>query len=133
MDSLFQSFNQQVSMHNFAELSGCVFSWIEEQCKPGDLQVIKEIGEFFCSQCCLARTWSTQYCDRQGTVKGNEVGAQMILLTSLPDSRIVACYHLTRDWITLRDGNYPYQKQERADISQSHYRIKNAFPTIKEH
>jgi len=38
MDSLFQSFNQQVSMHNFAELSGCVFSWIEEQCKPGDLQ-----------------------------------------------------------------------------------------------
>ena len=42
MDSLFQSFNQQVSMHNFAELSGCVFSWIEEQCKPGDLQVPKK-------------------------------------------------------------------------------------------
>ena len=42
MDSLFQSFNQQVSMHNFAELSGCVFSWIEEQCKPGDLQVLKK-------------------------------------------------------------------------------------------
>ena len=39
MDSLFQSFNQQVSMNNFAELSGCVFSWIEERCKPGDLQV----------------------------------------------------------------------------------------------
>jgi len=38
MDSLFQSFNSQVSMNNFAELSGCVFSWIEEQCKPGDLQ-----------------------------------------------------------------------------------------------
>jgi len=38
MDSLLQSFNQQVSMNNFAELSGCVFSWIEEQCKPGDLQ-----------------------------------------------------------------------------------------------
>merc|ERR1719499_1864788 len=38
MDSLFQSFNQQVSMNNFAELSGCVFHWIEEQCKPGDLQ-----------------------------------------------------------------------------------------------
>lgn len=38
MDSLFQSFNQQVSMNNFAELSGCVFSWIEERCKPGDLQ-----------------------------------------------------------------------------------------------
>ena len=25
-------------MNNFAELSGCVFSWIEEQCKPVDLQ-----------------------------------------------------------------------------------------------
>ena len=25
-------------MNNFAELSGCVFTWIEEQCKPGDLQ-----------------------------------------------------------------------------------------------
>ena len=40
MDSLFQSFNTQVSMNNFAELSGCVFTWIEEQCKPGDLQVL---------------------------------------------------------------------------------------------
>jgi len=38
MDSLFTSFNTQVSMNNFAELSGCVFSWIEEQCKPTDLQ-----------------------------------------------------------------------------------------------
>jgi MAX-like protein X len=28
----------KVSMNNFAELSGCVFSWIEEQCKPGELQ-----------------------------------------------------------------------------------------------
>ena len=44
MDSLFQSFNQQVSMNNFAELSGCVFSWIEEQCKPGDLQVAPWLG-----------------------------------------------------------------------------------------
>ena len=38
MVSLFRSFNTQVSMNNFAELSGCVFTWIEEQCKPGDLQ-----------------------------------------------------------------------------------------------
>merc|ERR1719431_1912140 len=50
MDSLFQSFNQQVSMNNFAELSGCVFSWIEEQCKPGDLQelmfeILKRTGK----------------------------------------------------------------------------------------
>ena len=48
MDSLFQSFNQQVSMNNFAELSGCVFSWIEEQCKPGDLQVTHCQGEANC-------------------------------------------------------------------------------------
>merc|ERR1711994_983360 len=46
---VFQSFNQQVSMHNFAELSGCVFSWIEEQCKPGDLQdlvysILRQMG-----------------------------------------------------------------------------------------
>ena len=46
MDSLFQSFNSQVSMNNFAELSGCVFSWIEEQCKPGDLQV--RVGQTQC-------------------------------------------------------------------------------------
>jgi MAX-like protein X len=32
------SFTFKVSMNNFAELSGCVFAWIEEQCKPGELQ-----------------------------------------------------------------------------------------------
>jgi hypothetical protein len=35
---VFFSLRDQVSMNNFAELSGCVFAWIEEQCKPGDLQ-----------------------------------------------------------------------------------------------
>lgn len=34
MDSLFQSFNASISMANFQELSACVFSWIEEHCKP---------------------------------------------------------------------------------------------------
>ena len=38
MDSLFQSFNENVSMKNFSELSGCVFNWLEEQCKPQLLQ-----------------------------------------------------------------------------------------------
>ncbi|KAL2746511.1 max-like protein X isoform X1 [Vespula maculifrons] len=33
MDRLFQSFNN-ISVANFAELSGCVFSWLEEHCKP---------------------------------------------------------------------------------------------------
>ena len=40
MDTLFHSFNDQVSMNNFSELSGCVFSWLEEQCKP---QVLQEV------------------------------------------------------------------------------------------
>jgi len=40
MDSLFQSFNTQVSTKDFTELSGSVFTWIEDQCKPGDLQDI---------------------------------------------------------------------------------------------
>lgn len=34
MDSLFQSFNTSISVTNFQELSACVFSWIEEHCKP---------------------------------------------------------------------------------------------------
>ena len=38
MDSLFRSFNDNVRMNNFSELSGCVFSWLEEQCKPQLLQ-----------------------------------------------------------------------------------------------
>ncbi|XP_010180850.1 PREDICTED: max-like protein X, partial [Mesitornis unicolor] len=38
MDSLFQSFNASVSVTSFQELSACVFSWIEEHCKPQTLQ-----------------------------------------------------------------------------------------------
>ena len=34
MDSLFKSFNGSVSVTNFAELSGSIFSWLEEYCKP---------------------------------------------------------------------------------------------------
>uniref|UniRef100_A0A672R5V3 Max-like protein X n=1 Tax=Sinocyclocheilus grahami TaxID=75366 RepID=A0A672R5V3_SINGR len=34
MDSLFQSFSASVSVNSFQELSACVFSWIEEHCKP---------------------------------------------------------------------------------------------------
>ncbi|XP_010074722.1 PREDICTED: max-like protein X, partial [Pterocles gutturalis] len=36
MDSLFQSFNDSISVTSFQELSACVFSWIEEHCKPQD-------------------------------------------------------------------------------------------------
>ncbi|MED6276483.1 hypothetical protein CHARACLAT_003538, partial [Characodon lateralis] len=34
MDSLFVSFSNSVAMSSFQELSACVFSWIEEHCKP---------------------------------------------------------------------------------------------------
>ncbi|KAK3520561.1 hypothetical protein QTP70_027096 [Hemibagrus guttatus] len=38
MDSLFQSFITSVSVSSFQELSACVFSWIEEHCKPQTLR-----------------------------------------------------------------------------------------------
>ncbi|XP_013380190.1 max-like protein X isoform X2 [Lingula anatina] len=38
MDALFQSFNASISVANFAELSGCIFSWLEEYCKPQSLR-----------------------------------------------------------------------------------------------
>ncbi|KAL0271089.1 UNVERIFIED_CONTAM: hypothetical protein PYX00_008299 [Menopon gallinae] len=37
MDKLFLSFCSSVSVSNFAELSGCVFRWLEEHCKPQTL------------------------------------------------------------------------------------------------
>ncbi|XP_075230902.1 helix-loop-helix-leucine zipper transcription factor bigmax isoform X1 [Lycorma delicatula] len=36
VDQLFMSFNN-ISVSNFAELSACVFSWLEEHCKPQTL------------------------------------------------------------------------------------------------
>ncbi|XP_020280318.1 max-like protein X isoform X2 [Pseudomyrmex gracilis] len=39
MDRLFQTFSN-VSVANFAELSACVFSWLEEHCKP---QTLREV------------------------------------------------------------------------------------------
>ncbi|XP_041087319.1 max-like protein X isoform X4 [Polyodon spathula] len=38
MDSLFHSFNSTISVTSFQELSACVFSWIEEHCKPQTLR-----------------------------------------------------------------------------------------------
>jgi len=38
MDSQFQSFNESISVASFAELSACVFSWLEEYCKPQTLR-----------------------------------------------------------------------------------------------
>ncbi|XP_022081760.1 max-like protein X [Acanthaster planci] len=38
MDSQFQSFNDSISVASFAELSACVFSWLEEYCKPQTLR-----------------------------------------------------------------------------------------------
>ncbi|KAJ8036405.1 Max-like protein X [Holothuria leucospilota] len=38
MDSLFQTFNASISVASFTELSACVFSWLEEYCKPQTLR-----------------------------------------------------------------------------------------------
>jgi len=38
MDNLFVSFNDSVTVSDFNELSGGVFSWLEEHCKPQMLQ-----------------------------------------------------------------------------------------------
>ncbi|PIK54337.1 putative max-like protein X [Apostichopus japonicus] len=38
MDSLFQTFNATISVASFTELSACVFSWLEEYCKPQTLR-----------------------------------------------------------------------------------------------
>jgi MAX-like protein X len=40
MDTLFQSFNASISVASFAELSGCVFRWLEEYCKPQSLREV---------------------------------------------------------------------------------------------
>jgi len=38
MDSLFHTFNCTISVTNFTELSACIFSWLEEHCKPQTLR-----------------------------------------------------------------------------------------------
>eukprot|EP00095_Tigriopus_kingsejongensis_P010015 maker-scaffold1048_size67263-snap-gene-0.21 protein:Tk10015 transcript:maker-scaffold1048_size67263-snap-gene-0.21-mRNA-1 annotation:"max-like protein x" len=52
MDTLFHSFNEHVRMNNFSELSGCVFSWLEEHCKPQHLQdlmynILKQVRDSY--------------------------------------------------------------------------------------
>lgn len=49
MDSLFQSFNASISVTSFQELSACVFSWIEEHCKP---QVIPQFESMWLAVLC---------------------------------------------------------------------------------
>lgn len=51
MDNLFQTFNATVSVDSFAELSGCVFSWLEEYCQPPILKdLTKEVLGYVCNQ-----------------------------------------------------------------------------------
>jgi MAX-like protein X len=38
MDTLFQTFNSSLSVANFNEMSACVFTWLEEYCKPQALR-----------------------------------------------------------------------------------------------
>ncbi|ESN99696.1 hypothetical protein HELRODRAFT_176457 [Helobdella robusta] len=42
MDALFQSFDASVSVNGFEELSNCVFTWLEDQCKPNTLKELTE-------------------------------------------------------------------------------------------
>ncbi|KAM7282837.1 max-like protein X [Ixodes scapularis] len=54
-DSLFTSFNSSISVANFAELSGGVFSWLEEYCKPQTLkdmvlQILSQLNQTFGSR-----------------------------------------------------------------------------------
>lgn len=37
-DSLFQSFDSSVKVNTFNDISACIFSWIEENCKPSTLR-----------------------------------------------------------------------------------------------
>jgi MAX-like protein X len=46
-DSLFLSFDGNVSVNNFSELSACIFSWLEEYCKP---QTLKQVTGSILSQ-----------------------------------------------------------------------------------
>lgn len=57
MDSLFQSFTRSVSVASFQELSACVFSWIEEHCKP-------QVGHSICTPytVLLVDGWRTKSC-----------------------------------------------------------------------
>jgi len=41
MDALFVSFDASISVASFNELSGSVFSWLEEYCKPQVSEVNK--------------------------------------------------------------------------------------------
>lgn len=50
MDNLFQSFNANISVSNFAELSGSVFNWLEEYCKP---QVMTSTGWWIKYMCTI--------------------------------------------------------------------------------
>ncbi|XP_030828800.1 max-like protein X [Strongylocentrotus purpuratus] len=50
MDAQFQTFNASISVASFAELSACVFSWLEEYCKPQTLrelvaEVLRKAGQ----------------------------------------------------------------------------------------
>ena len=37
-DSLFQSFDSSVKVNDFNEISACIFTWIEDTCKPTTLR-----------------------------------------------------------------------------------------------
>jgi len=52
MDALFVSFDASISVTSFNELSGSVFSWLEEYCKPQVSQQLPSHVALTCQQCC---------------------------------------------------------------------------------
>lgn len=42
-DQLFMSFDESVPTSSFAELSACIFSWLEENCTPQTLRQITSL------------------------------------------------------------------------------------------
>jgi len=61
-DNLFASF-ESVSVANFADLSGSVFSWLEESCKP---QALKQLSASILSQ---VKTNNTQQQAHSNNIK----------------------------------------------------------------
>lgn len=70
MDKLFDSFNEQVGMNNFSELSGCVFSWLEDRCKPQVRLDNERTSSHFGSSLVLFQMLQELMCDVLNEVRG---------------------------------------------------------------
>ncbi|CAJ0967814.1 unnamed protein product [Ranitomeya imitator] len=101
MDSLFQTFNASISVNSFQELSACVFSWIEEHCKP---QV--------CNQPYVYTATSRTDCERRPAVKQSTAVTSPLCFTAGAHSQ---CGKLkARDVTKHRNGKHRVTKRSPA-------------------